>query len=127
MDGRRKIEAARETGERIQNPYTHDRAFTVSPSPDNLRQLQDLLEHTWGKRRLVLLDPFAGGGSIPFEAMRYGLSTTANELNPVACTILRGTLDARLRLGRRSWMTSVNTGSTSVIASKVVCDRSFRP
>ena len=33
----------------------------------------------------------AGGGSIPFEAGRLGFRTIANELNPVACLILRAT------------------------------------
>jgi len=41
----------------------------------------------------------AGGGSIPFEALRYGLTTFANELNPVASVILRATLDYPARFG----------------------------
>ena len=40
-----------------------------------------------------MLDPFAGGGSIPFESLRYGFTTIANDLNPVAATILKATLD----------------------------------
>lgn len=48
---------------------------------------------------IVVLDPFAGGGSIPFEARRYGLSTVANELNPVAAVILKATLDYPARFG----------------------------
>ena len=47
----------------------------------------DLLEHTWGTRELSVLDPFAGGGSIPFEALRYGFTTLANDLNPVAALL----------------------------------------
>ena len=35
-----------------------------------------------------VLDPTAGGGSIPFEAARLGVSVLANDLNPVATTIL---------------------------------------
>ena len=30
-----------------------------------------------------LLDPFAGGGAIPFEAKRLGLKSHAHDLNPV--------------------------------------------
>ena len=33
---------------------------------------------------IKLLDPFAGGGSIPFEALRMGIDITAVELLPVA-------------------------------------------
>jgi len=47
----------------------------------------------------VALDPFAGGGSIPFEAARYGCSTIANELNPVAVAILNGTVSLPGQLG----------------------------
>ena len=39
----------------------------------------------------MVLDVTAGGGSIPFEAARLGFRTIANELNPVACHILRAT------------------------------------
>ena len=38
-----------------------------------------------------VLDPTAGGGSIPFESERLGLSTYANDLNPVAALILIAT------------------------------------
>ena len=40
-----------------------------------------------------VLDPFAGGGAIPLEAMRLGCEVTAVDLNPVAWFILKCTLD----------------------------------
>ena len=40
-----------------------------------------------------VLDPFAGGGAIPLEAMRLGCRVTASDLNPVAWFILKCTLD----------------------------------
>lgn len=48
---------------------------------------------------LVVLDPTSGGGSIPFEALRLGHTVVANELNPVATTILYATLDYPARFG----------------------------
>jgi adenine-specific DNA methylase len=45
-----------------------------------------------------MLDPFAGGGSIPFEAARFGCDALADELNPVAAAILTGTVDLPFRL-----------------------------
>ena len=48
---------------------------------------------------MSVLDPFAGGGSIPFEALRYGFTTIANDLNPVAAVILKATLDYPARFG----------------------------
>ena len=41
---------------------------------------------------LVVFDPTAGGGSIPFEAMRLGCNVIANDLNPVATAIEKATL-----------------------------------
>ena len=80
-------------------PYGYPCAFTISPSTEDLEVMGDLLEHTWGTRDLSVLDPFAGGGSIPFEALRYGFTTSANDLNPVAAVILKATLDYPVRFG----------------------------
>ena len=92
--GRKRIQRAKDAGIRLKKPpYTHKRAFTISPSQDYLETLGDLVEHTWGKRQLSMLDSFAGGGAIPFEALRYHFKTYANELNPVASVILKATLD----------------------------------
>ena len=41
----------------------------------------------------LVVDPFAGGGSIPLEAMRLGCETFASDLNPVACLILKVMLE----------------------------------
>ena len=48
---------------------------------------------------LTILDPTAGGGSIPFEALRLGYRAIANDLNPVASVILYATLDYPARYG----------------------------
>ncbi|SFQ49103.1 DUF1156 domain-containing protein [Hymenobacter arizonensis] len=41
----------------------------------------------------TVLDPFAGGGSIPLEAMRLGLPALATDLNPVAVLINKVALE----------------------------------
>ena len=46
-----------------------------------------------------VLDPFAGGGAIPLEAMRLGCEVEARDLNPVAWFILKCTLEYPQRLG----------------------------
>jgi len=49
-----------------------------------------------------LLDVFAGGGSIPFEALRLGFKeVVAVEYNPVAYLILKATLEYPLKYGER--------------------------
>src|SRR4051794_21462507 len=40
-----------------------------------------------------LLDPFAGGGSIPLEAQRLGLEAHASDLNPVAVMINKAQIE----------------------------------
>lgn len=41
----------------------------------------------------VLLDPFAGGGAIPYEAQRLGLEAHAHDLNPVAVMINKAMIE----------------------------------
>jgi putative DNA methylase len=90
---RKLLEWAKLRGQAIPNPYPGPRAYTRSPNPDQLEELYEILEWTWGTRNITFCDPMSGGGSIPFEALRYGLTVFSNELNPVASVILRGTLE----------------------------------
>ena len=56
---------------------------------------------TFGGQAPRVLDPFAGGGAIPLEAMRLGCEAVAVDINPVAWFILRCTLHyPRLVAGR---------------------------
>jgi adenine-specific DNA methylase len=80
-------------------PYGYPRAFTYNPKEEQLETLYELLEWTWGTREITFCDPMAGGGTIPFEAIRFGLTVHANELNPVASVILKATLDYPARFG----------------------------
>ena len=49
----------------------------------------------------LVVDPFAGGGSIPLEALRVGCDAFASDLNPVACLILKVMLEDIPRHGPR--------------------------
>ena len=65
-----------------------------------LKRLRDEIRAAFNGRAPRLLDPFAGGGAIPLEAMRLGCETFASDLNPVAWFILRCTLHYPKRVGR---------------------------
>ena len=92
MASRKRIDAAKRSGERFEGQaYNYPRAFTYAPSTVDKEWIQELIPR--GSGTLALLDPTAGGGSIPFEAERVGLSTFANDLNPVAALILRATIE----------------------------------
>ena len=60
---------------------------------------KDILEANGGKP-LNVLDPFAGGGAIPLEALRLGCETYAGEYNPVAVLILKCTLEYPQKYGK---------------------------
>jgi len=60
------------------------------PALDELRKAIRLF---YGERAPSVIDPFAGGGAIPFEAMRLGCDVQASDLNPVSWLLLKCTLD----------------------------------
>ena len=66
-----------------------------------LDQFRDRIRQAFGGRAPRVLDPFAGGGAIPLEAMRLGCETFASDLNPVAWFILRCTLHYPRVVGRK--------------------------
>jgi adenine-specific DNA methylase len=97
--GKRALDLANMKGEKLSgNGYGYRPAYRNSPSTADLQILQSLLLHTWD-RMPVVADPTAGGGSIPFEAIRYHLPTLANDLNPVAVAILRAGVELPARFG----------------------------
>ena len=61
-------------------------------SSPELARLRAEVRDAFGGRAPKVLDPFAGGGAIPLEAMRLGCEVTASDINPVAWFILRCTL-----------------------------------
>lgn len=60
---------------------------------ETLDWLREEIRKAYGGRAPKVLDPFAGGGAIPLEAMRLGCEVTAADLNPVAWFILKCTLE----------------------------------
>ena len=52
-----------------------------------------LVKAAHGEEPPLVVDPFAGGGSIPLEALRLGCDAFASDLNPVACLILKVMLE----------------------------------
>ena len=64
-----------------------------SNDEDLLREAhQEILNSTDGNPPTIL-DPFAGGGTIPLEAQRLGLEAHASDLNPVAVLICKALIE----------------------------------
>ena len=90
---RQKIDRAKKTGEDLGlHPYGYERAFKYSPS-DGDRAWISQNAGSPDASSILILDPTAGGGSIPFEAARLGLASLANDLNPVAALIEKATIE----------------------------------
>jgi putative DNA methylase len=99
--GRAAIAAANATGVRLDgNGYGYARAFSVTPDAADIERIRRLaLLRAETDPIPSVLDPFAGGGAIPFEAARFGCRSLANEINPVAIAILQGTVNLPAVLG----------------------------
>jgi len=83
-------------------------------SPD-LDWFRAKIREAYGGRAPKVLDPFAGGGAIPLEAMRLGCEATAIDINPVAWFILKCTLEYPQKLA----------GQTRPLPDFIVRDRAF--
>jgi putative DNA methylase len=85
----------------LEDLYGYDRAFKTSPKI--------------AEKPLVILDPTAGGGSIPLEAIRLGHHVIANDLNPVATVIQYATLDFPRKYGK-SLITDIERWGKQLVA-----------
>ncbi|MGL6136476.1 MAG: DUF1156 domain-containing protein, partial [Planktothrix sp.] len=81
------------------NPGVETRLYKTPPTSTIIKKVQDYCEQTWGTRTPTILDAFAGGGSIPFEAARYGLNVLASDLNPVAVVTMKAAMEYPLKFG----------------------------
>jgi putative DNA methylase len=74
--------------------------WDVANHPRWIGVARELVRAAHGDEPPLVVDPFAGGGSIPLEALRLGCDTFASDLNPVACLILKVLLEEIPRRGR---------------------------
>ena len=77
----------------------------------------------------MVVDPFAGTGSVPFEALRLGASTFASDLNPVAVLLNKVALRhlpryrTSLRDGVEKWGRWILTEARKRLAPYYPCDQ----
>ena len=69
---------------------------------ETLEWFRQEIRKAYGGRAPRVLDPFAGGGAIPLEAMRLGCEVTAADINPVAWFILKCTLEYPQKLAGKT-------------------------
>ncbi|MBD2582470.1 DUF1156 domain-containing protein, partial [Planktothricoides raciborskii] len=80
-------------------PDANLRLYKVPPGYFRVGKVHDYCERVWGNRTPTVLDAFAGGGSIPFEAARYGLNVLASDLNPVAVVTMKAAMEYPVKFG----------------------------
>ncbi|MGI9229896.1 MAG: DUF1156 domain-containing protein, partial [Gammaproteobacteria bacterium] len=81
----------------------------------DLEWFRGKIREAYDGRAPKVLDPFAGGGAIPLEAMRLGCEVTAIDINPVAWFILKCTLEYPQKLA----------GQTRSLPAFALKDREF--
>ncbi len=94
----RRILDSKPPGVHLAIGFDCDRAFKHPLREEDLNRARAAAESLWG-RQITVIDPMAGGGSIPLESARLGFHTLANEYNPVACSVLEATVDYPFRFG----------------------------
>ncbi|MCL6508545.1 MAG: DUF1156 domain-containing protein, partial [Bryobacteraceae bacterium] len=67
--------------------------WDLAANPKFLEVSRALVRAAYPEEPPLVVDPFAGGGSIPLEALRVGCEAFASDLNPVACLILKVMLE----------------------------------
>lgn len=93
-----QIRKLMDSGYQVPGGFGCDRAFKRGFLPEDVEAAGSATMKLWGEQPSVI-DPMAGGGSIPLESARMGFRTFANEYNPVACTVLEATIDYPFRFG----------------------------
>ena len=93
-----QIRQLMDAGFRVEDGFNSDRAFKANLLPRDLELAHASARRLWGDD-ITVIDPMAGGGSIPLESARMGFKTLANEYNPVACSVLEATVDYPIRFG----------------------------
>ncbi|MGI5908608.1 MAG: DUF1156 domain-containing protein [Christensenellales bacterium] len=88
-----------------------------SNNEDVLNKARKEIRKATGDNPPPVLDPFAGGGSIPLEAQRLGLEAHAGDLNPVAVLINKALIEIPPRF---AGLPAVNPKSRGAFASKDV-------
>lgn len=102
----------------VEDHYGYEYCHRHVPSESELDELQSIIKDHWDGELPTVLDPTAGGGTIPLESARYGFPTISNELNPVAWLINKVILDYAPSVGELSeeldkWTSKVEKQATA--------------
>lgn len=108
-------------GKTLDEHYGYPNPNTQSLTKSEIKSLQSEVSEAWGGSLPTVLDPTAGRGIIPFEAIRYGIPSKASELNPVAAIIMKVALQyapevGSLRSEFEQWSSKIHKEAKSNIS-----------
>ena len=89
----------KESSENLDEYYAYSNPNTQTPTQSELNELHETIRQGWDGTLPTVLDPTAGRGIIPFEALRYGFPAIANELNPIPVLINKVALEYAPEVG----------------------------
>jgi putative DNA methylase len=72
-----------------------------------IEKAREFIREAFGGRAPRVLDPFAGGGAIPLEALRLGCETYALDYNPVAVLLNKAVLEYPQKFGQPDSVSNV--------------------
>ncbi|WP_436931239.1 DUF1156 domain-containing protein [Halosimplex halobium] len=96
----------------VTSHFGYDYPLQNIPPKNEMQEFHEIVREHWDGSLPTVLDPTAGGGTIPLESLRYGLPTISNELNPVAWLLNKVMLDYAPSQGSldgdiRPWMDEI--------------------
>ena len=100
--------------------------WDVANHPRWIGIARDLVKAAHPEETPLVVDPFAGGGSIPLEALRLGCDTFASDLNPVACLINKVLLEDIPRKGPE-WSEKLRAAGAKIKAAAIKVLAEFYP
>ncbi|WP_336036667.1 DUF1156 domain-containing protein [Halobacterium yunchengense] len=107
-----------DSDESLEDHYGYSLPHSQTPNKEEIQDLHEMVKNHWDGELPTILDPTAGGGTIPMESLRYGLPTEANELNPVAWLINKVILQYAPQVGSLEsdvleWVNKIDDEATS--------------
>jgi putative DNA methylase len=88
--------------------------WDANNDPRLLAEIRHEIAANTGGRRVTVVDPFSGRGTIPVEALRLGLDAVGFDLNPVAVSISKALVEVpRVVSGHASIMRAVGQVDSS--------------
>ena len=80
------------------------RAYNHNLTKEEVLGLKRIYQEDGGVSRPLILDPFSGAGSIPFESLKIGCDVLSGDYSPLACLIQQATIGYPARYSKKLWL-----------------------